>query len=73
MAHPVLEIKTMDGNLLGQPFIGGDDVRIIIGSNFLGFFTESVKDILVTSEYTLADAIFNGCSVSCFVLGGSKC
>ena len=72
MAHPVPEIKTLYGNLLGQPFISGDDVWIVIGSNFIGFFTKSVKDIPVTSEYTLADAIFNGCSVFCFVSGGSQ-
>ena len=72
MAHPVPEIKTLYGNLLGQPFIGGDDVWIVIGSNFLGFLTESVKDIPVTSEHALADAIFNGYSVSCFVPGGSQ-
>lgn len=73
MAHPLPEIKTLYGNLLGQPFIDGDDIRIVIDSNFIGFFTESVKDIPLTSEYALADAIFNGCCVSCFVLGGSQC
>ena len=50
MAHPSLKSKLCTGNLLGQPFIGGDDIRIVIGSNFLGFFTESVKDIPLTSE-----------------------
>ena len=73
MAHPLPEIKTLYGNLLGQPFIGGDDIRIVIDSNFIGFFTESVKDVPLTSEYALADAIFNGCCVSCFALGGSQC